>query len=104
MTLISDLPAYFFFIKETNLAETPDNPCMPNNSIYVMASRGCQFSCSYCINHTINDINKKTNSKIIRKRSNRKLISELYDIIKNEPNINAVFFFDDDFLIRSEAE
>lgn len=92
------------FIKETNLAETPDNPCMPDNSIYVMASRGCQFSCSYCINSTINYINKQTNTKIIRKRSNRQLISELYDVIKNEPNINAVFFFDDDFLIRTEAD
>lgn len=92
------------FVKETNLAETPDNPCMPNNSIYVMASRGCQFSCSYCINSTINKINKQTNSKIIRKRGNSKLISELYDVIKNEPYINAVFFFDDDFLIRTEAD
>lgn len=92
------------FIKETNLAETPDNPCMPGNSIYVMASRGCQFSCSYCINSTINKINKKTNSKTIRKRSNYKLISELNDVIINEPDINAIFFFDDDFLIRSVAE
>lgn len=92
------------FIKETNLAESPENPCMPGNSIYVMASRGCPFSCSYCINNILNDINRKTKSKIIRKRSSNKLITDLHDIIITEPDINAIFFFDDDFFIRSVDE
>lgn len=92
------------FINETNLAESPENPCMPGNSVYVMASRGCPFSCSYCINSFLNDINRQLDSKIIRKRNNNKLALELQKIIRNEPNINAIFFFDDDFLIRSVAE
>ena len=49
-------------------------------------------------------MNKNTNSKIIRKRNNYKLISELNDVIINEPDVNAIFFFDDDFLSRSVAE
>lgn len=92
------------FIHETNLAESPENPCMPGNSVYVMASRGCPFSCSYCINNIINNINRDTNSKIIRKRDNVKLAIELQNVILNEHNITSIFFFDDDFFIRSVDE
>jgi radical SAM superfamily enzyme YgiQ (UPF0313 family) len=80
------------------------NPCMPGNSLYVMASRGCPFSCSYCLNEFINNVNKANNNKIIRKRSNKLLISELNEIISNEPSINTIFFFDDDFFIRTIDE
>lgn len=91
-------------IPENNILENIENPSMPSNLLYVMASRGCPNSCSYCINDVINRITKETHSKIIRKKNSIKLISELKKIIVNEENINGIFFFDDDFFVRSESE
>jgi radical SAM superfamily enzyme YgiQ (UPF0313 family) len=92
------------FIKEKTVAERIENPCMQGNFLYVMASRGCPYSCSYCINHKLNAIHKKTKGKIIRMRTNQKLIQDLKKVISHEDKIDNLFFFDDDFFIRTEKE
>ena len=91
-------------VTEKNMAERIENPSMQGNFLYVMAARGCPHSCSYCINDTLNGILRATHSKLIRKRTTAQLIGDLKKIITVEKDIDTVFFFDDDFFVRSERE
>lgn len=66
-----------------------------------LASRGCPNICSYCCNNLFRRI-YKGKGKILRRRSNREIISELEKITRQIPYINVIEFFDDDFCFVDE--
>ncbi len=60
-----------------------------------LASRGCPYGCSYCINSTYNRLFQK---KQIRKRSISNIIGEIKYIMNRMPNLKRVTFDDDSFM------
>ena len=92
------------FVSEKTMGEKINNPCMHGNFLYMITMRGCLFNCSYCINHRLNEINHKTGSKILRKKSIGNIIKDLKEGLKDEDKIEKIFFFDDDFFVRTEQE
>jgi radical SAM superfamily enzyme YgiQ (UPF0313 family) len=64
----------------------------------IMSSRGCPFSCTYCCN---NFISRLYNSRKVRRRSIKNIISELAKAISDNPYIEYINFQDDCFLACS---
>ena len=60
-------------------------------------SRGCPQKCTYCINETWRNTFFETGSKLIRKKSVRKVIDEA-KFLKEKYNLDMFFFCDDNFL------
>jgi len=67
-----------------------------NTAYTIVASRGCAFSCSYCVNSVINRI--YPNGAYYRKRSVDNVIKEL-EWAKERYQIQKVTFYDDDFTL-----
>jgi len=65
----------------------------------IMSSRGCPFSCTYCCNNFISNLYQ---TRKIRKRSIKNVISELERAINNNPEIREINFQDDCFLAYSD--
>lgn len=66
---------------------------------YVMTSRGCPYSCTYCCNSLLNKMYGGRN--FLRKRRVESVIEELVLAAKENP-FQMVFFLDDDFLSDRE--
>ena len=66
-----------------------------------LASRGCPNSCTYCCNNLFKSL-YKGKGKLLRRRSNANLISELETALDKMPFINVIEFFDDDFIFTNE--
>jgi len=64
-------------------------------SYNISFSRGCPFSCTFCINHFYNKI---FNYKYLRRRSVDSAIKELLLAKKNSPKIKSIGFWDDIFM------
>lgn len=80
-------------------------PCNYNDVIrhlgmYFMTSRGCPFSCTYCVNSVLRNI-YKDKGKFIRQRSVDNVILEL-EYLKKNYNISFVHFQDEIFAIDKE--
>ena len=65
-----------------------------------MGSRGCPYRCTYCHNHTINEIFKDC-GKTIRLKSVDYLIEEVLDVKKRYP-LTSVVFQDDIFFFNKK--
>ncbi len=61
----------------------------------VITSRGCPFSCTYCCN---NFVSRLYQSRKIRRRSIRNIISELERAMRDNPELEYINFQDDCFL------
>ena len=61
----------------------------------LMATRSCPFSCSYCCNSFLNELNGKAR---VRKRSVEHVIAELRHARATLPNVRFINFIDDQFL------
>ena len=92
------------FVQESTLTEHIDNPCMPDAFIYMLTTRGCPFSCSYCINSTAHAIEGQAHCPQIRRMSIRHTIAQIQKAVADNKSIRGVFFFDDDFSLRTEEE
>ncbi len=92
------------FTTETSITEQIENPCMHGKFLYMMTTRGCPYSCAYCINETLNALSAETKCNQLRRMSTGTIINNLKEAIKDNPDIEKIFFFDDDFSLRSENE
>ncbi len=64
---------------------------------YLMAGRGCPYTCAYCFNHAFNKLYDGSGSQIVRKRSVANIVAEVDWIRSNWP-LEMILFFDDIFL------
>lgn len=63
-----------------------------------MATRGCPYGCTYCINSTIKGV-YKGKGKYLRKRSYENVIAELALAKKHLPKLTYIMFSDETFLM-----
>lgn len=61
----------------------------------LMLSRGCPYQCSYCCNHKIANIYRKSKTDYIRFKSVEKSISEIKNFVNRFPDIHTLYFDDD---------
>lgn len=81
----------FNIIKDLNTIPFPYETDIPKGIVYYEASRGCPFSCSYCLSSTIREV---------RRRNLEKVKSELYFFI--DKKIKLVKFVDRTFNSNKE--
>ncbi len=66
---------------------------------YVISSRGCPYSCTYCLNSFFNSL---AGGRYLRERSAENFITELEDIKHRLPFVEAFVFMDDSFLFHKK--
>jgi anaerobic magnesium-protoporphyrin IX monomethyl ester cyclase len=64
-------------------------------TVFIMASRGCPFNCSYCFNHSYRDLYRGLGT-MCRRRSVAHVIAEIQQVRKQYP-LQMVVFQDDTF-------
>ena len=62
---------------------------------HIITSRGCPFHCSFCAT-------SKLSGRRWRHRSPENVLAELEDILKNQPEVKAVWFYDDTFTMNKK--
>lgn len=70
-------------------------------SYMTMTARGCPYSCTYCCNNLFKRI-YKNKGKMLRYKSNERIIDELKDVLSKYPFIDIIQFYDDDFIAGRE--
>jgi len=60
---------------------------------HIITSRGCPFHCSFCAT-------SKLSGRRWRNRSPENVLAELEDILKKQPEVKAVWFYDDTFTMN----
>lgn len=70
-------------------------PGLRRRTVYVMTSRGCPYSCSYCFNHSYNEL-YHGKGPVSRRRSVANLLGELASLKRIYP-LQMVVFQDDTF-------
>ena len=65
---------------------------------YIMTSRGCPYSCNFCVGSLYKEI-YRGKGKIVRRRSVENTIAELMNIKKHFPKVRQIAFVDDVFSI-----
>lgn len=63
---------------------------------YCMASRGCPYSCSYCVNHVLKDLYRGS-GPFIRRRTPSNVIDEIVRIKEKFPAVKRIRFQDEVF-------
>ena len=69
--------------------------------IYVMTGRGCPYNCSYCFNHQLKNLYRKTPVNYVRRRSVASVIEEL-KFYKKKYKAKSVHFYDDTFVLNND--
>jgi anaerobic magnesium-protoporphyrin IX monomethyl ester cyclase len=67
--------------------------------LYVMTSRGCPYTCTYCFNHQLQALYKETGCTYVRRRSVDSVIKEL-KFYKEKYKMKSVHFYDDTFILN----
>lgn len=71
-----------------------------DNWLSISFSRGCPYSCNFCINQKLKDIHRKSSSsKYFRTQSVERAIKELRYLVKKYVNEIKLFNLDDDLLM-----
>ncbi|RJQ53762.1 MAG: radical SAM protein [Nitrospiraceae bacterium] len=68
---------------------------------YPMASRGCPYSCSFCINGVLRDIYRGS-GPFVRLRSPEKVVDEIAGVLKIFPSVRRIRFLDEVFPWRMD--
>ena len=66
-------------------------------SYMTMTARGCPYSCTYCCNNLFKRI-YQNKGKMLRYKSNDRIISELEYVLAKYPFTEIIQFYDDDFI------
>ncbi|MCA9771657.1 MAG: radical SAM protein [Myxococcales bacterium] len=93
-------------IEDLDSLPDPDRDLFDMESCYwerqgilvVMASRGCPYPCTYCVNHTLMDMFGAKD--FVRYRSVDRVINEINTARERWPHINGCFFDDDILFIK----
>jgi len=67
----------------------------------LMASRGCPFACTYCVNPVLNRL-KKGKGPVVRWRSVGHVVAEIDEIVGEYSGVQLLGFHDDVFTLNSE--
>jgi radical SAM superfamily enzyme YgiQ (UPF0313 family) len=67
-----------------------------------MTSRGCPYSCAYCINHTIKEMYGGKGK--LRWRSVKNVIEELLRVKREMPYVNYIWISDDEFMAQKKDD
>lgn len=67
----------------------------------IFTSRGCPFTCTYCVNNYLKNYYKECGSWL-RKRSVENVIKELLAVKEKIPEVGYIHFIDDDFIYNYE--
>lgn len=62
---------------------------------YIISSRGCPYSCTYCINSFLNN---QAEGRYLRSRSVENFVQEAEWVVQNVPHVESLLFMDDSFL------
>ena len=73
------------------------------NMALLFTQRGCPYTCSFCSNHTFNEL-YQGKFRIVRKKSIQYVIKELLEIKKHLPSVNKIWFTDDCLLMRPKED
>ena len=87
---------------ERSLARVPYFNNTLLRSFMYFTTRGCPFSCSYCVNNFYRSL--YGDSGYVRKLSVNRIIEELEKIVKRYPFIEEIEFCDDNFALRPVKE
>ena len=84
-----------YFIEQNRL--TREDPELDHNILYLQSTRGCPYSCSFCVETMYHDIYKGL-GKFVRRRSVDSIVNEV-NMHKNRPNNRKkrVYFIDEVF-------
>jgi len=90
-------------LNHKNITEMVDHPLLHTQKrpVFMMTSRGCPNSCSYCINASFRAL--YPGCRYIRKRSIISVVEKLKQL-KEKEDFEKIFFYDDDFFIRTLDE
>ncbi|MCK4967066.1 B12-binding domain-containing radical SAM protein, partial [bacterium] len=69
--------------------------------IYIFATRGCPFNCSYCINHQYKKLYPNY-QKYVRHRKPENIIEEIKEVRKKYPELVNIVFLDDAMFVKRE--
>lgn len=83
-----------FLVENCNVLHLPDPGQI--TLYWIMTSRGCPFSCTYCCNNVLRRI-YKDRGKYVRRRSVENVIEELLQAKKQFKNLVSIAFEDDVF-------
>jgi anaerobic magnesium-protoporphyrin IX monomethyl ester cyclase len=95
--IVDDLDSLPFPDKDLFFSQLP----FYKNPYTILASRGCPFSCTYCMSSMYHDLYRRCGAKPYHRRSVANVISELV-MAKQKWNIKSVKFFDDLFAINKK--
>lgn len=76
------------------------DPINKTRVYHIMGSRGCPFSCSYCINSNIKKLYE--GQKYLRLRSVDSVLNELNAIKKSSKNLKRILFMDEIFALGNK--
>lgn len=84
------------FIKDLDEMPFPDSSLFPpGDCIFIMASRGCPYDCSFCINSNLRRL--YGGQGYMRIRSPENVISEIRELKERYARVRYVWFYDDVF-------
>ena len=84
-----------YFIEQNKLSR--EDPELDHNILYLQSTRGCPYSCSFCVETMYHDIYKGL-GKFVRRRSVDSIVEEVNSHLKREGNRKKrVYFIDEVF-------
>jgi len=102
--LVHDMSSLPFLDRELLYRDSPD--LMQQGIRSFQTQRGCPFQCSYCFNHSFNQMFKQEmkgpGRGLMRRRSVDHLFEEIKYVTENFPEARILRFADDVFLVRKD--